>query len=155
MRSKWYHLTYFEEITKAEINTTQDVVFNSTEYFPEGFAIDQFKRKPLPSEEVSELEGQVAAAWSLEDVGGNLVRFKDLASKVLMIQFTGVGCGPCHHSLPFLKQLVNDYSSNDFELVAIETWSNNRKRVKRYKEKNKINFKFLKSNINGKNLYGQ
>ena len=64
---------------------------------------------------------------------------------MILIQFTGIGCGPCHQSVPFLKQLVEEYKTSDFEFVSIETWSENRDGLKRYYEKNALNYKFLKS----------
>jgi thiol-disulfide isomerase/thioredoxin len=64
-----------------------------------------------------------------------------------MIQFTGIGCGPCHASIPFLKQLVNDFKNKEFELVSIETWSNNITGIKRYYNNNDLNYKFLLSTV--------
>jgi len=141
MRSKWHHLTYFEICYDAKFNTTHKVDFISTDYFPEKFKIVQFKRKEKTTN--SNLEGKIAPAWTVKDLSNNPVRLKDFNSKVLMLQFTGVGCGPCHHSLPFLKQLVENYKENDFEFIAIETWSDNIDGLKRYRDKNKMNFVFL------------
>ncbi|MCB0632618.1 MAG: TlpA disulfide reductase family protein [Saprospiraceae bacterium] len=151
MRSQWHHLTLFEEITKARVNTSKEVKFVATDIFPNDFPIAQFTREARKDHSV--LEGQVAADWRLKDVDGNEVGLKDLDSKVVMIQFTGVGCGPCHHSLPFLKKLVNDYQHKSFELVAIETWSNNMEGLRRYQERNEFNFKFLKTTERVSNDY--
>jgi thiol-disulfide isomerase/thioredoxin len=71
---------------------------------------------------------------------------KGLKSKVLLIQFTGIGCGPCHASVLFLKQLVNDNKTKSFELVSIETWSKNTDGIKRYYTRNNLNYKYLISN---------
>ncbi|HEY0732143.1 MAG TPA: TlpA disulfide reductase family protein, partial [Chitinophagaceae bacterium] len=54
------------------------------------------------------------------------------------------GCGPCHMSIPFLKQLVTDYKNRDFQFVSIETWSKKPEAAKRYQERNGLNFKFLR-----------
>jgi len=69
-----------------------------------------------------------------------------LKSKVVMIQFSGIGCGPCHMSIPFLKQLLTEYQILDFEFVSIETWSDNIEGIKRYQKNNALNYTFLISN---------
>ena len=141
MRSKWHHATYYETISNAKLNTTQQADLIATDFFPDVFEIVQFnrdERKPRPN-----WEGKLAPAWELKDLSNNLVSLKSLKSKVVMLQFTGVGGGPCHHSIPFLKQLVKDYQGKDFEFVSIETWSENLEGLKRYRDKNKMNFKFL------------
>lgn len=61
--------------------------------------------------------------------------------------------GPCHASLPFTKQLVEDYSINDFEIISIETWSSDIDYIKSYVDKNKLNYKYLISTEEIKNSY--
>ncbi len=146
MRSKWHHTTFFESCYNAKFNTTKAVDFISTDYFPSYFEIVQFKRQQRKPK--SDLVGKTAPDWTLKDVDYKEIKLSDLTSKILLIQFTGVGCGPCHQSVPFLKQLVEDYKNKDFEFVSIETWSNNIEGLKRYQENNDFNFKFLKSEEN-------
>ena len=143
MRSKWHHQTVFESCEGAKFNTLEKIAFNEKEYYPAYFEITQFVRSQRAK---SNLIGRKAPEWILSDLNQNQVRLSDLKSKVLLVQFTGVGCGPCHQSIPFIKQLVNDYKTKDFEFVGIETWSNNMEGLKRYQQKNELNFKFLKSN---------
>ena len=143
MRRKMYHQTAFETCSDIILNTTIDENFISREYFPKDFTIVQFKRKSRNIR--SKLEGTVATDWILKDIENSSIGLQDLKSKVSVIQFTGVGCGPCHESLPFVKQMVKDYENKDFEFVSIETWSKNIAGLKRYQEKNNFNFKFLKS----------
>ncbi len=143
MRRKMSHQTSFIACSNVKLNTTRDINFIASDYFPEDFSIVQFKREKRKLK--SDLEGKGAPDWILKDIDNNTIGLEDLKSKVLMIQFTGVGCGPCHESLPFIKQLVSDYENKDFEFVAIETWSKNIEGLKRYQNKNKLNFKFLKT----------
>jgi peroxiredoxin len=121
----------------------EPVTFNVKDYYPTYFEITQFVRSQRKS---SNLIGKKAPEWVLNDLNGNQIKLSDLKNKVLLVQFTGVGCGPCHQSIPFIKQLVKDYKTKDFEFVSIETWSNNIDGLKRYQQKNELNFKFLKSN---------
>jgi len=150
MRSKWHHTTFFESCHDAVFNFTQDTVLNANNYFPSYFNI-QYVDPYDPSlvekqaEKEESIVGKIAPDWILQDIDFQDVKLSDLKSKVLLIQFTGVGCGPCHHSIPFLKKLVEDYKTKDFEFLSIETWSNNMEGLKRYKQRNELNFKFLKS----------
>jgi len=143
MRRKMPHNTSFQRCTNVKLNTKHELVLKASDYYPEDFSITQFIRGERKAEK--DITGKEAPDWTLKDIEGNLIGLKNLSSEVIMIQFTGVGCGPCHQSLPFLKQLVEDYKDKDFEFVSIETWSKNMEGLKRYQEKNDFNFKFLKS----------
>ena len=43
----------------------------------------------------------------------------------------------------FLKKLVEEYKTKDFEFLRMETWSNNMEGLKRYRQKNGFNIKNL------------
>lgn len=152
MRSRWHHTTYFEECHGAKFNTTLDTFFTATDYFPEGFEIVQLKRDIKPV--TSTMTGMTAPDWTLKDTDEKLVGLKDLKAKVVMIQFTGIGCGPCHMSLPFLKELADEYDESDLSLVSIETWSNNIEGIKRYMKANDLTNLFLLSEEAVTKAYG-
>lgn len=151
MRSKWHHTTAFESCSHALFNTEEDILFEASDYYPSHFEIVQFKRETR--EKTNTMLGKEAPDWILSDIEFNEVKLSELKSKVLLVQFTGVGCGPCHHAVPFLKQLVKDYKSEDFEFICIETWSKNMEGLQRYKQKNELNFRFLKSTDEVTGLY--
>lgn len=144
MRRMMPHQTSFETCTRVKLNSSDQRNFVPSDYFPKDFSIVPLKREKRKTK--SDLEGKVAIDWVLEDINNHTIGLTNLNKKVIMIQFTGVGCGPCHESIPFLKQLVNDYQNKDFEFIAIETWSKNIDGLKRYQNRNGLNFKFLKSN---------
>jgi thiol-disulfide isomerase/thioredoxin len=136
------HQTSWESCKNVEFDKIKIEDFKVSKYFPPDFAIlVRGKQKTA----IIDLTGKVATDWILKDYDNNSIALKDLKSKVLMIQFTGIGCGPCHASIPFLKQLVKDYNDKDFELVSIETWSDNLSGIKRYCISNDLNYKFLMS----------
>lgn len=146
MRSKWHHSTFFEYCQKAVFNYKIDTALNASSYFPSYFEVQNVDPyAPNQAIQKENLEGKSAPEWILKNIDSIEVSLADSNSKVLLIQFTGVGCGPCHQSIPFLKQLVEDYKSKDFEFISIETWSNNMEGLKRYQQRNEFNFKFLKS----------
>lgn len=136
------HSTSWEACTNVKINNTSIEDFIPSKYFPVDYAI-AVRGKESPAK--IDLTGRTAPDFTLKDFNGSTVSLKGLKSKVLVIQFTGIGCGPCHASLPFLKQLVADNKSKSFELVSIETWSKNIDGIKRYYLNNNLNYKFLVS----------
>ena len=155
MRSKWHHATMFESCRIEDINLIKDTALIANNYFPSYFEVryvDPYA--PNQAEQKENLVGRTAPDWILKDIDYKNVKLSDLNSKVLLIQFTGVGCGPCHHSIPFLKKLVKEYKTKDFEFLSIETWINNVEGLKRYQQRNEFNFRFLKSTDEVTKAYG-
>jgi thiol-disulfide isomerase/thioredoxin len=141
----WYkrnlsHSTSWEATKNVKINNTSIEDFIPSNYFPPDYKIPgRGKGESIKID----LTGKIAPEWTLKDFDGNPVALKDLRSKILIIEFTGIGCGPCHASIPFLKSLMTDYKSEIFELVSIETWSKNIEGIKRYYINNNLNYKYL------------
>lgn len=136
------HSTSWETCTNVKFNNTGIGDFIPSDYFPTDFKIAVWGKG---EQKIVDISGKVAPDWTLNDFDGNPVVLKNLKSKVLIIEFTGIGCGPCHASLPFLKQLMTDYKSENFEIVSIETWSKNIEGIKRYYINNNLNYKYLMS----------
>jgi len=134
------HSTSWEACTNVKINNTSIEDFIPSNYFPPDYKIAVWGK----GESIKiDLSGKIAPDWTLKDFDGNTVALKDFKSKILIIEFTGIGCGPCHASIPFLKQLITDNKSKGFELVSIETWSKNLEGIKRYYINNNLNYKYL------------
>jgi thiol-disulfide isomerase/thioredoxin len=150
MRLKLSYGSSMETCSNVEFNKSKLEDFIPAKYFLSDFTI---KERGKNQAIVKELIGKKAPEWILTNSENNSVALKDFKSKVLMIEFTGIGCGPCHSAIPFLKQLVTDYKIKDFELISIETWSQNIDALKRYKDNNKLNYKFLVSTDDVKKNY--
>jgi thiol-disulfide isomerase/thioredoxin len=82
----------------------------------------------------------------LIDYNNRSIALKDLKNKVLIIEFTGIGCVPCHAPTPLIKQLVTDYKDKDLGFICIETWSSDIEGLKRYHKNNELNYNLLKGN---------
>jgi len=123
---------------KPEFNIGNIEDFAASNYFPSDYSIVGQQIKPKKN-----MVGKTAPDWTLKDINNQPISLRDLKSKILLIKFTGIGCGPCHASLPFTKRLVQDYSINDFEIISIETWSSDIDYIKSYVDKNKLNYKYL------------
>jgi thiol-disulfide isomerase/thioredoxin len=139
-RRKMSTNTSWETCRNVKYNNTGIEDFLPLTYFPADFAILVRGKNSQPK---IDLTGKLAPDWTLKDFNGNIVALKGLKSRVLLIQFTGIGCGPCHASIPFLKQLVIDNKLKSFELISIETWSKNIDGIKRYSINNSLNYRFL------------
>jgi thiol-disulfide isomerase/thioredoxin len=115
--------------------------FNPLAYFTADLSIQSYR---MGSGIVrTDLEGKSAGAWSLKDVNDNVISLDKLKSKVLLIQFTSVSCGPCRASVPFLKQLSNEYTKEEFDLVAIESFNQNSNVLQNYQKRSDFDYKFL------------
>lgn len=127
------------ELNKLNIND-----FKASDYFPDDYKIQTYgsggKRKVK-----SELIGKEAPDWTLQTGDKLPFSLTDLKSKVTMIQFTSVSCGPCKASIPFLKELSNIYKKEDFDFVAIECTSRNTNVLKTYMNHNQFDYKFVLS----------
>ncbi|MCB2220701.1 MAG: TlpA family protein disulfide reductase [Bacteroidetes bacterium] len=117
--------------------------FNASDYFPSDFSI-QYSTEYKEAITI-DLVGKTAPDWVLHDKNNNIVSLESMDSRVILIQFTGVSCGACMASIPFLNQLNTEYDQKDFKLVSIECWSKSRDALSRYQERNNINYTFIRS----------
>jgi thiol-disulfide isomerase/thioredoxin len=130
----------WEECKGIRISTTDTMAFVASEYFPADFAVEIIENEQAYEKN---LEGIVAPGWKLKDPDNNEITLSDFKSKVLMIQFTGIGCGPCYQSIPYLIKIKNQYKHEEFDMVSIETWNKNLPVIKKYVSRNNINYKYL------------
>jgi len=132
--------TSWEACTNVKYNNTGIEDFIPSNYFPPDLKIAV---RGEGEQKTVDMSGKVAPDWTLKDYNGTTVALKDFRSKILIIEFTGIGCGPCHASIPFQKRLLADNKLKSFELISIETWSKNLEGIKRYCINNNLNHKYL------------
>jgi thiol-disulfide isomerase/thioredoxin len=132
----------WETCRNIRINETNPESFDPGKYFPPDFIIFSDVQK----ENEIDLTGNAAPDWILEDINDNRISLKDVKAKIIIIQFTGLGCGPCQSAIPYLKKISNEYQNNILEVVAIETWSNNKTALTRYLLNKGINYRYLIAN---------
>jgi peroxiredoxin len=125
-----------------EFNTGHHGEFNAYAYFPSDYEVREYAAGTAIAAK-EEMLGKAAPEWELNNSEGQPVALKDLDSKVLLIMFTGIGCGPCQAAIPFLKQMVSDLDDEDFGLVAIESWVRNAHSLQNYVERNQLNYPLL------------
>lgn len=127
------------ELNKLDINDFVLTDFFQSDYKVVPYSIGKRTKK-------SNFLNKKAPDWILVDADNNTIALKNLKSKVLLLQFTSVSCGPCKASIPFLKQLQTEYVLEDFDFVAIETNTKNSNVLKNYQHRNRFDYKFLMSN---------
>ncbi len=142
VRSEKSSYIYVRRCSDVEINKLKINDFNVNDYIPQDYEIRKYgdKRNTKPR---TDLTGKKAPDWTLNDQNEQVVSLSDFKSKVLLIDFTGIGCGPCQASIPFLKKLKDNFNTEDFELVAIESWSRNARSHQNYINKNNLNYTML------------
>jgi len=140
----------WESIETVVFNHNKIGEFEVSKYVPEGFTLQTRKNQ---SERIIDLTNKKAPELELIDLDSIPFSLKNLNSKVLLIQFTGIGCGSCHHSVSFLNSLINEYEQSDLSLIAIETWNNDPEVIKRYISNNIITYNYLWANDENKRQY--
>ncbi len=135
------HYTTVDTYKNLTLNKNKLEDFIASSYFPTDCPL-KTKEKVVKKDD---LLGKVAPDWVLTDSKNNTFALKELKSKILMIQFTSVNCGPCKTSIPFLNKLSTEFDKQSFDFVAIEAFTKNSNVLMHYQEKNGISYKLLMS----------
>jgi peroxiredoxin len=125
-----------------QLNPEHSGDFNAYAYFPSDYEMRDYGSGTATAAK-EEMLGKTAPDWVLTNPEGQPVALKEFDSKVLLIMFTGIGCGPCQAAIPFMKQMVSDLDDEDFGLVAIESWVRNPHSLQNYAERNQLNYPLL------------
>jgi len=125
------------ELNKLSIND-----FSIYDYFPDNYETSKYGETNGERKE-SDLVGKKAPDWILNDKNKQSISLSSLSGKVLLIQLTGIGCGPCQASIPLLKTIKETFDSEKFELMAIETWARKPHSLQNYSNRNELNYNML------------
>lgn len=60
-----------------------------------------------------------ASDFTLIDIDGNSFTLSECAARVVLIDFFGTYCGPCKDAIPTLRNLYNEYTRNQLEIISI------------------------------------
>jgi peroxiredoxin len=142
IRREMSHDISVRSVSNVELNTLSIADFNIYDYFPSDYEVRKYEDRNRPQKE-SNLIGKKAPIWTLNDKDEQSVSLSDSKGKITLIQFTGIGCGPCVASIPFLKELKEKYSENDFELIVIESWSRKPQALQNYSKRHELNYNVL------------
>jgi thiol-disulfide isomerase/thioredoxin len=122
----------------------RDTIFLNKRYFQ----IDTLLQNPtllvlkplnIKEQTYGYIEGAILNNYSVEDLKGNNVFLKKIASKkLLLLDFWGTWCAPCMELTPNLKELNNKYKSK-LNIVSL-AYQENVKPVEEYVAKNNLNW---------------
>lgn len=139
------HDINMEECINPVFNELSLDDFNLYSYIPEDYEVK--KKQPYNAqkqkEKIYKIQNKPAPQWTLPDTEERPVSLQDIKSKVILLNFTGIGCGACQAAIPYLKELKSQYNTDDFELIAIESWSNRASARKNYAKNKELNYLFL------------
>ncbi len=65
--------------------------------------------------------GSPIASFDLKNLEGETVRSKELAGKVVLLNFWATWCGPCKEEMPSLAKLQSQFDPARFQVVTITT----------------------------------
>lgn len=134
-----------ETCLNPELNKLPTNSIQATDYIPDGYEVRKYGEK-RKDKSTSIMLGKKAPDWLLNDMNGSPVSLADFKSKVLLINFTGIGCGPCKIAIPFLNGLKDLFSIEDCSVISIECWGNKLHSLRVYADKNQIDYPFLEGN---------
>ncbi|MBD2717273.1 TlpA family protein disulfide reductase [Microvirga sp. STR05] len=83
----------------------------------------QLARLPAPAPSPFFTTGQELPAFKLRDLQGRKYDSKELAGKIVVLNFWFINCGPCRLEIPELNKLVQHYAQRDdvvFLAVALD-----------------------------------
>jgi len=152
VRRKMSHDISVSAVSEVKINTFKPEDFNASIYLPDDYEYREWgtrKKKATGNP----LEGKAAADWTLQSTENKDISFNELDSKLVLLQFTSVSCGPCRVSIPFLNGLTEEYSREQLEVIAIECTTKSLRALQHYREVNKISYPLLQSGGNIKKDY--
>ncbi|MCH8234177.1 MAG: TlpA family protein disulfide reductase, partial [Bacteroidetes bacterium] len=137
------HHASIRRILKYEINKQSHIKINALGSIPDNFTIREFgRRSQLP-----ELTGTIAPDFKLLSVSDNSISLSDYRGKVVLLEFTSIGCGPCHLAIPELRKLYDEYRNKGFEMLSIEAYLIYKMDAfQRHVDKNDIYYQFLIGN---------
>jgi thiol-disulfide isomerase/thioredoxin len=69
----------------------------------------------------SALVGKPAPEFALQDLSGNKVTLASFKGKAVLINFWATWCGPCKLETPWIVELRNQYASQGFEVLGIDS----------------------------------
>ena len=142
LRREMSHNTSVVTCLDPAFNVEPATAFNIYAYFPPDYEVRAYSAG-TPAAVNDAMPGKRAPDWVLTDSEGMPVSLDDLDSKVLLIMFTGIGCGPCQAAIPFMNRMMEEFGGPDFQAVAIESWVRNTHSLKNYAGRNRLTYPLL------------
>jgi cytochrome c biogenesis protein CcmG/thiol:disulfide interchange protein DsbE len=86
------------------------------------------------------LKVQAAPQFSFSSLEGKTVAMKDLANKVVVVDFWATWCAPCREEIPQLNKLYSELKGKGFEIVGISMDTDGTDAVKEFARELRIQY---------------
>ena len=108
---KMSHNISMEECINPTFNEHSLDEFNLYSYIPEDYEVRKYRVRNSKEDKEKSLEllNKPAPEWTLPNTEDQPVSLKDIKSKIILLNFTGIGCGACQAAIPYLKELKSKY----------------------------------------------
>lgn len=94
--------------------------------------------------DTARLTAQVAPDFTLPTLDGKQVTLSDLRGKVVLVNFWATWCPPCVREVPSLVRIYEQYKTQDFVLLGLNTtYQDDPAKVAQFAANNKISFPIL------------
>ncbi|MFA4985660.1 MAG: peroxiredoxin family protein [Candidatus Brocadiia bacterium] len=105
------------------------------------FASSEDKKEEKPK--VGSQVGEVAPAFTLEDIEGNNVALSDFKDKkAVMLVFWYIGCPSCRAEVPELVKMEKDFAAKGLKILALNVYDA-RDKLKKFAKDKEINYTIL------------
>ena len=139
------HNTSDSQCIDPVINAENPEDFDISDYIPYNYVVKPYTRASQSRSEKNALLNLPAPQWTLQTMDGKDVSLKDFHSKLILLEFSGVACGPCQAAVPFLKKLREDHAESDLQIISLESWGANDETMKAYQEKKQLNYPYVRA----------
>ena len=125
-------------IGKINVNPSEKDEIIAMNTIPDGYIVSE---TPFVSNDV-DLTGTQSPDFKLVNTKGDSIKLLDYNGRVILLDFTSIGCAPCQLAIPDLINLKDEYADMPFELISIESWVDrfSLEALKKHAIKNGINY---------------
>jgi cytochrome c biogenesis protein CcmG, thiol:disulfide interchange protein DsbE len=106
------------------------------------------------SREASKGGEKAAPQFSFQSLEGKTVAMKDLANKVVVVDFWATWCGPCREEIPHLNKLYSELKGKGFEIVGISMDEGGTDVVKDFAKELRIQYPIVMGNEKDAEAFG-
>jgi len=98
----------------------------------------------LQKAEIKPIKGNPQAPlFTLEDLDGKKVDFKQFRGRVVFLNFWATWCGPCKEEMPSMEILYQKFKDQKFVFLAVSVDYEEKKKVKEFISKHRYTFPVL------------
>ena len=84
----------------------------------------------------SDVNGQKASVFALEDLDRKTVVLENLRGKVVILDFFATWCSPCIYQIPYLAEINRNYNSSEVEIISIGSSSDSEDGLQQFRDTN-------------------